>query len=252
MLYRSLEKNPLLRLLHRQTLLNADVILFDSMKTLNLFRKVYGNVAEYHVLYLPIDIDNIPFKPPKLEDKEHIVLASIGGLRYVKRHDPFVMLVEYLHKHEGIDVKGYIIGWGPLESYLSRLIKRRGLEDIIEIKSFKRENLIRFVAENVDVVVSFSGGGGVLSTSVREAMAMGKIVLVRNVGAADEFIVNGVNGFLFNDFWEAVDIMKKLDAKDVRRIAVNARHSIERTFSPEINVKRLVRIYESIDPKALG
>jgi glycosyltransferase involved in cell wall biosynthesis len=224
------------------------------MKTLNLFRKVYGDVAEYHVLYLPIDIDNIPFKPPELEDKEHIVMASIGGLRFIKRHDLFVMLVEYLHRYEGMDVKGYIIGWGPLESYLSRLIKRRGLEDIIEIRSFKnrRRSMIRFVAENVDVVVSFSVSEGVLPTSMREAMAMGKIVLMRNVGAADEFIVNGVNGFLFNDFWDAVDIITKLNAKDVRRIAVNARRSIERTFSPEINVRRLVRIYESIDPKALG
>lgn len=246
------KRNFLTRFLHMRTLYNADVILFDSRKTLNLFKNTHGSIAEYHVVYLPIDVDRIPFRPTIL-DKDYITLASIGSLRFIKRHDLFLMLVKYLRVYEGMNVKGYIIGWGPLKDYLLKLIRRLNLEGIVMVKSFKkRDDMIKFIAKNVDIVVLFSESEGILPTSMREAMAMGKVVVMRDVGAADEFIVNGVNGYLFNDFWEAVEIIKKLSPRDIRRIVINARKYVESTFSPKLSAERLVKIYERINPEAIS
>ena len=80
---------------------------------------------------------------------------------------------------------------------------------------------------------------------VLEAMAAGKIVIANNIYPINMYIKNGVNGFLFNDADEAVQIVEKiiLGEIDIENISREARSYAKKHHYEDV-CRRLEEVYK--------
>jgi glycosyltransferase involved in cell wall biosynthesis len=142
-------------------------------------------------------------------------------------------------KHKDISLE--LIGSGSLEGYILDLSKK--LNNSIKVST--STNIVKSY-QNADIFVlaSFSEG---MSNSLLEAMACGLIVVSSNVGAAEEIINHGDNGFLFEnkhlenlvEIIESV-LMENYDTKKIRKQSVK---TMRNSFSNKYLVSNINKIY---------
>ena len=83
--------------------------------------------------------------------------------------------------------------------------------------------------------------------TILEAMSVGVPIIATNLGPRNEMIKNGINGFLYEnenskDFKEKVNTL--IENKELReKMGKAAREEYENKYTPEINLKMLVNIY---------
>jgi len=251
-LFELLKNNKLLYKYHNKTINSTDFFIFDSYKSYNLFKNFHKIDIELYsnaeVIYLPIDyIFFEDYDKNALKEKDKLVVAHIGALIFRKGHHLFIRAVhDIINEYKEIRdfVKFYIIGKGPLGHYLKNLIYKLNLQDIFEITYFSdRKSLINFLRYNVDIVALSSYSEG-LPTIIREGMALGKICISRNVGATDEIIKDGINGFIFESIEELksklIDIL--MNFEKYRFIGDNARRDAK-MFHPKEVIQKIIKIY---------
>ena len=81
-----------------------------------------------------------------------------------------------------------------------------------------------------------------------EAMFYGCPVIARNTGGTIEFIQHGINGFLFNNNSECVQIMKDITDKSSNLSAIinKACDTAYNCFSEEAYRQKILKIYHAI------
>jgi glycosyltransferase involved in cell wall biosynthesis len=84
-----------------------------------------------------------------------------------------------------------------------------------------------------------------------EAFAAGTPVIASNLGAMASMIQDGYNGLHFKagdavELSEKISRWEKFDRKERQLFSANARSSFETKYTPEINKKQLISIYDSV------
>jgi len=155
------------------------------------------------VIYNGVDFDDIDNTPQTLFDwKKKIsinsfVVGFVGDLKSVKDIPTLIRATKEVSL-KSKDILVLIVGGGDLKSELKMLAQQCGvLEKIIFTDQIERHEVYQAL-KVMDVFVMPSLIEG-LSESIAQSMASSLPVVVSNIAPNRELVINGENGFLFNN-----------------------------------------------------
>ncbi|MFI5344686.1 MAG: glycosyltransferase, partial [Chlamydiales bacterium] len=186
-----------------------------------------------------------PIKPMRTS-RNPLRVLSVGRLVEKKGFFRQVELLTILKQKE-FPFEAKIIGKGPLYRPLKKKIQALGLEESIQLETWKNPAEIKALYQWADVMVftgkvAKNGDRDGLPNVIAEAMGEGLPVISSNVSGSSEAIIHGKTGLLINAYamdGEWIDAFKQLASDDVlyRNIQHNARKWIEANFDLEKNMQ---------------
>ena len=194
----------------KRTAQKPDLLLANSYHTASRIQKFYGREAK--VIYPPVD--NQVFYP-ELSQRENSYFLAFGRLIHYKRFDLTINAFNKL----GLPLK--IVGSGPEQKEIKKMIKSDNIEMIPEIKD---EDELRKIINGARAVVFPQLEDFGLSAA--ESIACGTPVIAYAAGGALEIIEEGVNGLFSREQNEesliaAVNRFQKM-AFDRKKVAQSA------------------------------
>ena len=144
------------------------------------------------------------------------------------------------------DQKLKIIGSGPLENELKKLVRDYQLDNVEFVGAVKIEEVLKLLSYAQFLILPtqvYETFGRVII----EAYSCGKPVLASQIGAIEELILDGKTGLLF-DPTNLEDITSKVEwiitrPEQTRLMGQNARLEYEQKYTPEANYEQLMDIY---------
>jgi glycosyltransferase involved in cell wall biosynthesis len=122
------------------------------------------------------------------------VVGLCAAMRPEKMHQDLIEAVAALHG-EGLPVRCLLIGDGPRREAIEASIRNAGMERFIRITGMMDD--VRPSIAACDVMTLVSHHVDTFSIAALEAMAMGKAMVMSDVGGASEQIRDGVSGYLY-------------------------------------------------------
>jgi glycosyltransferase involved in cell wall biosynthesis len=219
----------------------ADLVLSNSYAGL----KYYGFPGE--VLHNAIDLERFHNKTESSECN----MIMVANFTDYKDHETFINASLELVKSNLID-QVYLAGDGPYWNKYYDLININHKSIALRFHFLGSiSNVEEYLAKcRFGILCSTLQYGEGISNSVLEYMAAEVIAISTNVGGMKEVIDDGINGFLVDpkDSGRIVEIIKTLrnDTKSCLRITENGRKTIEKKFSYEENISKLIDIYSKL------
>ncbi len=178
-------------------------IIFKKAKLIVVDAKFMKEIIVTKFKINPEKIITIPFGIKKelrelgkkaKKDKNNVILFT--NRRLEKIYNPFV-IVDALSKLEDENFKLTWITRGSLEKRIRELVYRKGIFDRTQFLPFQeKENLYKLLSKShIYISSSFYDG---TSVSLLEAMTFGLFPVVSDILGNREWILDGVNGFLFD------------------------------------------------------
>jgi glycosyltransferase involved in cell wall biosynthesis len=127
-------------------------------------------------------------------EPEDFVIGICAVLRPEKAHGDLLQAVAQL-RARGLPVKLWIIGDGPERARLEAQIGESSLRSVVLITGFQSD--VRLTIAAVDAMAIVSHAVETFSIAALEAMALGKPMVMSDIGGASEQVEPGVNGYLF-------------------------------------------------------
>jgi glycosyltransferase involved in cell wall biosynthesis len=202
-------------------------------------------------------IDTARFAP----DKGRRDLREVWGLR---ESDVAVGMVARFQRYRKCDVllqalklaldqapnlKVILIGrGGEMEETVHRPVRELGLANNVVTAGYLVDRYIDGLA-SLDAFAFLIAGSDGTGRALREAMAMGKPVLVNNIGMLPEMIEDGVSGLLFNDTPESLASQLVRVAQDAglrQRLGQGAAGHARTNFSVTEQAAAVEAFYESL------
>lgn len=125
-----------------------------------------------------------------------IRLGMTSRIDLNKGWDVFLLAVAELVK-KGYNVSGFVIGQGNKEKELLDLRKTLSLEDKIEFLGLQPQKDISMCYEEIDAFIFPTLLNESLGLVGLEAMSCGLPVIASNIGAPSSYVLDAVNGYLF-------------------------------------------------------
>jgi glycosyltransferase involved in cell wall biosynthesis len=143
-----------------------------------------------------------------------------------------------------------LVGEGPQESNLRKLIAEYGISSAVIMPGFRED--IPQVLNTLDVFV-FPSLQEALGTAVLEAMAMKKPVVATRVGGIPEVVREGETGYLVepgNSGAVAERVIPLLQDKDLRlKMGMQGRRRVEEYYDNRLMVQRIEQLYQRLMEK---
>lgn len=183
-------------------------------------------------------------------DAKHRVLGICAVLRPEKAHGDLLRALA-LARARGCDWKLLVIGDGPMRGAIERQIDKLGLREQVRITGYLRD--VRAEIAACDAIALVSTAVETFSIAALEAMAMGKPMIMSDIGGAREQVVPGENGWLFpaGDVAALAECLKQ--ATDRAALATLGRAARERTarlFSIDAMIDEYSRLLQSLGASA--
>lgn len=229
----------------RKHLLDAAAVVVGSDHDVQSLRHRLGS-AMPHIrrVYRGLDLAEYPFRAPR--DRPPRIVAA-GTLVEGKGFDELIQACALLHR-KGILFECRILGEGPMEEELRRLVIGLGLGRSVSLLGARPPDEITRIVQQAAAVVSPSvdggdGGDAALPPTLLEAMAAGTPVLATKVGALSEVIRHGETGVLVppRDPTKLAAAIQRLLRDAILRVhvAVRARNLVETMFDIRRNSAEL-------------
>jgi glycosyltransferase involved in cell wall biosynthesis len=204
-----------------------------------------------HVIYNGVDLTYFspaPFASRAAVTREELgfgthdrVVGICAVLRPEKAHADLLSAAAQCAS-EGRQWKVLIVGDGPLRTSIERLVAQLALADSVRITGFQSD--VRKWLAACDVI-ALPSTSETFSVAAIEAMAMGKPLIISDVGGAREQVENGVNGLLFcpGNVSELTQLLKECwDRTKTQAMGIAARSRVERDFSQKKMFDRYVAL----------
>ena len=242
----SFNSNNKFKLLKIISLKNADIVVCNSLASIDQIRKSIPKHSK--LFYLANYIDTSFFKPDFIQKIKSLRLLYLGGLRQVKRIDKFLFICHYL-KSRNIKFKAKIVGSGNLEKHLKDIAKSFSLSSK-DLKFISATDSVLDYYNWSNILIQTSSSEG-MSNVIIESMACGLLVFSTNVGDAPHLIESCKNGFIFNshnsnsmskEFLRTIQD-KSIDFDKIRNNAVktiNGKHTFKQF---NLNLSKLYENY---------
>jgi len=131
-------------------------------------------------------------------DPKEIVIGMIARFQKYRRTAVFLEAVRTIVK-EFPNVKILLVGRSSqIEQSVVQPMKQLGVEKWIVLGGYQTEDYLDTLA-CMDIFVFLMAGSDGTARALREAMAMGKPVIVANRGMLPELVEDGISGLLVND-----------------------------------------------------
>lgn len=200
--------------------------------------------------YLPNVVETDYFQPITRKNGETIRLLAVGRLDNQKRFDRFLSLLTELRRTSQKDIKGIIVGSGPLRPSLEKQASEQGLlPNGLEFRGTVMD--MKSVYQEADILVLTSDFEGTPNV-VLEAMASGLPVVATRVGGLPEIIRHGDTGYLVetDSLNGTTELLLSLinDFELRREVGSRARKYVE----SEHSLHRLPALLENLYTQALS
>ncbi|MGZ4925668.1 MAG: glycosyltransferase family 4 protein, partial [Halobacteriota archaeon] len=164
------------------------------------------------------------------------VVGACGYLRAEKAHLDLVEAIG-LARALGAPVKCLLVGDGPMRPMIEKLIDKLGLAKEVAITGIITD--VRLAIASCDVM-SIPSRHETFSMAALEAMALGKPVIMSDVGGAKELVKHGFNGYLHRngDIASLSEFIKLLEDSALRdEVGDNALRTITQRFTAQAMVQ---------------
>jgi glycosyltransferase involved in cell wall biosynthesis len=203
--------------------------------------------AKLDVMRTGLDLRRFALRPPGPFSKPFRFL-SVGRLVEKKGFSVFFDALALLAR-KGRDFRADVVGGGPMEQVLRARLESLGLADRVQLAGPQPQERVRRYYQEADAFVLAcleAGNRDMDGTPIVliEAMALGVPVISTPVSGNPELITDGTSGlFAAPGDAEALAVaMEQVmdDPELARRLAENARQTIESGFDLDSNIARLV------------
>ncbi len=212
---------------------------------------VMTGVSEGHIAVIPDAIDSSQYDPagiapaPELSGKGPVV-GTVGNANRQKGHSYFLSAMPLILKRYP-DARFVDVGVRDSDTELVGLADRLGVRDRIVFTGFRQD--VRPYLRAMDVFVFPSIVEG-LGTSLLEAMAMQKPVVVSRTGGMLDVVSPGVNGVFVRpgserEIADAVCGLLNNPAR-AHELGVHARTTIEHGFSVEVVSQKTEDLFRAL------
>lgn len=168
-------------------------ILFVSNDSLEQFNKLYNIDVDKHVVYNPIDVDNIKYLAKNsIIEKRRFTICAIGRLHFQKDYQSMLKVARIL-KDKGYKFDLWILGSGKLYKELASIIQEYGLTDYVFLLGFNKNPYQYLVKSDIFLSTSISEG---FSLVVAEALCLGIPVISTENTGPKELLEDGKYGIL--------------------------------------------------------
>jgi len=101
-------------------------------------RVVGAGFDERKTVVLPVSIDvaSYPYRERQLVSGEPVTVVSVGRFVEKKGFDDVIRAIEIVKRRVSTPFKTYLVGGGPQEEHLRKMVTGLGLDDVIEFKPF--------------------------------------------------------------------------------------------------------------------
>ena len=190
--------------LYRHLFARCDLIVYVSENQRRYWRNRGITGAPDCVVYNGIDVQR--FAADALSDRSGELRRSMGFdthdyviglcsvLRPEKAHGDLLQAVARL-RSQGIPAKALLIGDGPERANVERKVAELRLHDHVTITGMTSD--VRPYIGCCDVMALVSHSVETFSLAALESMALGKAVVMSDIGGASEQVIDGRNGLLF-------------------------------------------------------
>ena len=212
----------------------SDVVKTQSIKKLNLDK------SKFVKLYNSINSDEIREKSLLKEIKHSTFsFATVGRLATQKGYDRLINVSKRL-KNEGYDFKVQIIGEGPEEFILKKMVSNAQLQNVVQFLGFQSNPYPYIKASDVFICPSRAEG---FSTVASEAVVLHKACLVTDCsGMGELFGKNGEYGLIVDNTEDGIYKGMKLIINNVELISKLEQKSVEN--SKRFNLKESILLLE--------
>ena len=232
------------------------------VSTENIIKGLKNNIGkkeQYHYIRLGIDIDDFKNfnKIPSLKKELNIndtdiLVTTIGPFKPQKNLPDFIKIAKNISE-KNKNFKFVIVGDGALRSYFEKLIIKYNISNNIFLTGWRRD--ISNILNSSDIFVMTSLWEG-LPISTIEAMCCGLPPIVNDVDGQREIVKDKINGFLITPHdikaSEEKIILLANDIKLKKEMSLNAKNSIDYTFSIEYMIKKHEELYLSLHTSSIN
>ncbi len=170
------------------------------------------------------------------------IVGICAALRPEKKHEELLEAIQKL-KSDGLDVKCLIIGDGPRRTAIQQKISSLGLEHDVSITGFQKD--VRDFVDACDCIAIVSHQE-TFSIAALEAMAIGKPMVMSDIGGSAEQVSGGVNGYLFPaaDTGALAEAISKLSDSEHRdKLGKMARKIVKRDFGLNGMLEKYAKLF---------
>lgn len=241
-------------LVGRKVLRAADKIIVVSKATSNYVLSLGADPRKVEILHNGVDLDK--FKPiafSKVESKKSLGIPEGAFIILTVRRLVYKNGIDSLLESAKIAVKKnprllfLVIGSGPDFEKINAKIREFKLEENFRLLGFIPEHLLPHYYNASDLFVLPSKSGEGLPLVLLEAMACGLPVIATNVGGASEVIYENCGKIVpSNDALSLAEALVEFSRKNISSYCWKIRKLMEQRHDWELNVRRLIKIYEEL------
>lgn len=248
MIYAFSPRLILYMLLHHTRFLNYPLYMLCASSYTAKDYSYYGAYLNkaYKWGYFPVvnkyHIENLM----KRKKGEYIRILWVARFIPLKHPEVVIEVANYLRKQK-YNFEISMIGTGPIEDDIKKLVEQKGLNDFIKFKGSMSPEKVRLFMEEANIFLFTSdyneGWGAVLNESMNSGCA---VVACKAIGSANFLIKDNYNGLLydFGNQEQLNNLVEKLilDTGLREKIGINAYKTMVEEWSPESAAIRFIEL----------
>ena len=230
------------------TATKADLVITPSMHLKEVVKNWGVLENNLQVIY------NGTIIQPRIDKQENEVLhfVTVGRLAPWKNIDKIIQAMALLND-KGFNFIFNIVGSGPIDKKLKKLVTDLKLEEKIFFLGQKKTNELNKIYLNSDIYIQASGYEG-LPHVILEAINFNLSIISTPIGGTNEILLNGKNGWVLNlkenkapdefDLQELIKNVVESKAVDKEKI-LSAKKYIINNFDEEKNLNKYIQLLKS-------
>ena len=230
------------------TATKADLVITPSMHLKEVVKNWGVLENNLMVIYNGTKIQPIIDK----QENEVLHFVTVGRLAPWKNIDKIIQAMALLND-KGFNFIFNIVGSGPIDEKLKKLVTDLKLEEKIFFLGQKKTNELNKIYLNSDIYIQASGYEG-LPHVILEAINFNLSIISTPIGGTNEILLNGKNGWVLNlkenkapdefDLQELIKNVVESKAVDKEKI-LSAKKYIINNFDEEKNLNKYIQLLKS-------
>ena len=230
------------------TATKADLVITPSMHLKEVVKNWGVLENNLQVIYNGTKIQPIIDK----QENEVLHFVTVGRLAPWKNIDKIIQAMALLND-KGFNFIFNIVGSGPIDEKLKKLVTDLKLEEKIFFLGQKKTNELNKIYLNSDIYIQASGYEG-LPHVILEAINFNLSIISTPIGRTNEILLNGKNGWVLNlkenkapdefDLQELIKNVVESKAVDKEKI-LSAKKYIINNFDEEKNLNKYIQLLKS-------
>ncbi len=171
------------------------------------------------------------------------IILALHRMVQKKGYETFIDMVPLITKHYK-NVTFLLVGDGPLREQLERQVKNLGVQDYVIFTGFRKDlaNIVKQIDFGVYPLADTAAMGSVIRA--------GKILITKRNSSMDEYIIDGVTGYLVPDdkpeTYARYSLKLLKDGDLLKELERNQKEYVLKNFNGKKNIEKLENIFRML------